>query len=270
MTCGRARRLLWPDCGARSTSLEIVEAQEHLASCDSCQEFVREIRAVADMIRATAPRVEAPAEARERLFTALARARAGSHTVSRRWAVPRRLAVAVAAILVVFGGLSLSGRLSRSGRSPDPITALAEDHMRARSDAGIASSDAAEVARWLAGQLDFAMHVPVLPDASIRGARLCHMDGRRGAVVEYQVGDKVVSYFVVPDGSGSVDEGRPSGFDRATRAGYHVVSWREPGLLHAMVGNLPESQLATLAKACVEQAQRAVAWLGGRVRSQEG
>jgi hypothetical protein len=36
-----------------------------------------------------------------------------------------------------------------------------------------------------------------------------------------------------------------------------------------MVGNLPESRLATLAKACVDQARRAVAWLRGRVDPQK-
>jgi len=79
------------------------------------------------------------------------------------------------------------------------------------------------------------------------------MDGRRGAVVEYRTATgEPVSYYVVP-----APEGRPlaAGTDlrRASRAGYHVVGWTEPGLLHALVANLPESRLVELARLCMKE-----------------
>jgi anti-sigma factor RsiW len=150
------------------------------------------------------------------------------------------------------------GRLTRDA-PVDPIAVLAEDHARAVGEARLASSRPSEVANWLARQVHFAMLVPILPGASLRGARISVLDGRRAAIVEYDVDGTALSYFVVPNESPSFDAGTPMRFEHTARMGYHVISWREPGLLHAMVGNLPEAQLMTFAKACVEQAGRDVA-----------
>jgi anti-sigma factor RsiW len=78
-------------------------------------------------------------------------------------------------------------------------------------------------------------------------------------VLEYDVDGTAMSYFVIPNEPRSPDARSPMRFDQTVRAGYQVVSWRDAGLLHAMVGILSPSQLVTLAKACVEQAGRAVA-----------
>jgi anti-sigma factor RsiW len=263
MTCGRARRLLWPGAGPRAASPDVIEAQQHLEACAACQQFVREMLALGDAINDAAVREPAPLDVRGRLFSAIARARTGAQPAPRRHVRAQWLAAAVV-LLVGLAGAITADRLLRDTPA-DPITAIAEDHAKALGEMHIASGDPAEITRWLAGQVHFAMHVPVFPDAKLRGARLCVMNGRRGAVVEYEVDGVVVSYFVVPDEAKLAGGGTPTRFDGTRRAGYHVVAWREPGLLHAMVGNLPESRLATFAKACVEQARRTVAWLRGRI-----
>jgi anti-sigma factor RsiW len=247
----------------------VIDAQEHLASCAACQQFVRDMRALGDAIREAAPREQAPAEVRGRLFAAVARARAGLQPSPRGRGRASWLAAAV--LLVALAGALTADRLRRDGPDAriDPISAIAEDHATALGETRIASADPAEVTRWLERQVHFAMHVPVLPGARLLGARLCVTDDRRGAAVEYEVNGVAVSYFVVPDGARDAHSAKPPRFDRTTRVGYHVVSWREPGLLHAMVGNLPASRLATLAEACVEQARRAVAWMGGRAYEHE-
>jgi anti-sigma factor RsiW len=112
------------------------------------------------------------------------------------------------------------------------------------------------VSRWVAQQLQRAVFVPTLPGAQLRGARLCVMDGRRGAVLEYDVAGVGLSYFVVPISTDTARGGVPLRFERALRGGFHLVAWREPGVLHVMVGGLPESRLATLARVCIEQAHR--------------
>ena len=75
MTCGRARRLLWPDGGPRSATAEIVAAREHASRCTLCQQFLGEMRRLSDRIREAVPRPEAPVDVRDRLFKAIARAR---------------------------------------------------------------------------------------------------------------------------------------------------------------------------------------------------
>ena len=255
MTCGRARRLLWPDGGPRPAAPEVIDAQEHVAGCTACHGFIAEMRAMGEVVRESAPRDQAPAEVRDRLFAALAHARTGAPPRRRRYA-GNRLLLAAAALLVILGATLLAGRLTRQSPA-DTIAALAEDHARAVGEAHIASRDPAEVATWLGGRVHFAMQVPVLPGASLRGARISVFDGRRSAVLEYDVEGTAMSYFVIPNET--LDSRSPMRFDQTARAGYQVVSWREPGLFHAMVGNLPASQLVSLAKACVEQAGRAVA-----------
>lgn len=258
-SCGHVRRLLWPDGGPRATSAELVAAQEHLAGCDACQLFVREMRSQADIVRAGALREAAPADARHRLFAAVARARAGEQLAPRRVVHVAWLVAAVATLAVLSGTLAVD-RLWRRG-SADPLAVLADDHARALGNARIVSSDPAAVSRWLSERVHFAMLVPSLPNARLIGARLRVEDGRRGAALRYTVNGVAVTYFVIPNSDDLPPRGTTGAlpFQRLTRAGYHVVAWREPGLLHAMVGSLSDSQLAALADACIKQARGTVA-----------
>ena len=250
--CGTARRILWPDGGPRPVTSEVVEAQEHLAECEACQRFVSDMRQLSDAIRAAAPRPHAPAELRERLYDALAHSREAPlwrQALSRR----RALRLAAAAIVLVVAVTWLSSPLWRYAASENAIAALAEDHMRALKGEGIASSDSATVATWLARRLSFAMHLPLFPESQLRGARLCLMDGRTGAAVEYRVDGQAVSYYVMPEPTAEGAE-RAQTFRYASHAGYRVVVWHEPGLMHALVASLPRARLAALARYCVERA----------------
>jgi anti-sigma factor RsiW len=266
--CGRTRRLLWPSGGPRVASPEVIDAQAHLEACPACQQFMRDMRALGDATRDVAPREYAPAEVRRRLFTAIARARTGAQDATSGRHRRVRWLAAAGLLLAGLAGALTADRLLRHA-STDPITAIVEDHAKTLGEFRIASGDPAEVTRWLAGQVHFAVYVPVLTGAELRGARLCVLDGRRGAVVEYDVDGVAVSYFVVPYGAQPAGDATPGRFDHTRRSGYQVVSWREPGLVHAMVGNLPESRLETFAKACVAQARRAVAWVRGRFDRQK-
>ncbi|MFN2432731.1 MAG: hypothetical protein ABR599_07940, partial [Gemmatimonadota bacterium] len=189
-------------------------------------------------------------------------ARPGPRRRAPRWVI------AASAVLALAGTFAVE-RFMRDAPA-DRLAVIVEDHARALSEAQLASADWVEVARWISRHVHFAMHVPVLPGARLLGARLCVVDGRRGAVVEYAVDGVVVSYFVIPDGAPPAEEVVPVGFHRTTLAGYEVVSWREPGLLHAMIGDLPEPHLARLAKICVEQARGLIARLDRAIQSEEG
>ncbi|MEW5916807.1 MAG: hypothetical protein AB1762_10390 [Gemmatimonadota bacterium] len=268
--CGSARRLLWPDGGPRAASTALIQAQEHLAQCEACQRFIGDMRVQCERVRALALRELAPAEVRRRLFTALARARAGGIAQPpARPMVPRAWLVAAIGLLVALGATLTLDYVTRHDRL-DPISALADDHARALGAARISSSEPAVVSRWLGTQVDFAVLVPALPDAMLLGARLRVADGRRGVAILYEVDGVALTYFVVPGGStahqSSPGTGEPQ-LARLTRAGYRVVAWREPGLLHAMVGSLSETQLATLAHACIKQARGSVASLIDGFRS---
>jgi hypothetical protein len=247
MPCGEARRLLWPDAGPRAVTAEIEAAEVHLAGCEECRAFLEEMRRLARLTHDLAPRPLAPRAVRDRLFKAVAGARTGSsasrHPDVGRWAALAALTALAAGLIVVWG--------SRRGDGPDPIAGFAEDHMRATRGEGIVSGDSAVVARWLASRVPFAMDVPQLPNLELRGARLCIMEGRRCGVVEYSAEGRSVSYFVVPAWSGPATLPRQGEVRLISRDGYHVAAWGEPGLVHALVGDLPEATLVQLARLCM-------------------
>jgi anti-sigma factor RsiW len=105
----------------------------------------------------------------------------------------------------------------------------------------------------LAARLAFAIDVPDLPSLTLQGARLCIMKGQRGGVVEYSAAGRSVSYFVVPDWHSPATPPVPGELHLAAREGYHIVAWREPGLVHALVGDLAEARLVELARLCMSK-----------------
>ncbi len=206
---------------------------------------MEDMRRVAGLTHDLAPRPHAPRGVRNRLFEAVARAPTGS-TRARRpvlaaWAATGAMIALATGLALVWG---------RHAATPDPIVGFAEDHMRATRGEGIVSRDSAVVANWLASRLPFAMDVPSLPNLELRGARLCFMDGRRGGVVEYSANGRSVSYFVVPSGP-AAEPPRRGQLRLASHEGYYVAAWQEPGLVHALVGALPETTLAELARRCM-------------------
>lgn len=250
--CGRTRRLLWPNNGPQAMTREVVEAQRHVETCAECAEFFDEMRAMRDGIRRAVPRTVAPLEVRDRLFKTISQARTRSARRSLRR--PRLVAAgAVVAVLLLLVGTREFAR--NNNRSPQSalIPILAEEHARALGEEGIKSSDANEISRWLNGRISFAIHVPVFAEASLRGARVLEIEKRRGALVEYALGGDLVSYFVFADYP-TPSTGPPLDLKESIWDGYRVVSWTEPGVLHAFVGNVPRSKLRMLARKCIEQA----------------
>ena len=252
--CGRARRELWPDSGPKRTTPEVVEAQAHVAGCSSCTAFFDEMRRLSDDVRSSVPRTIAPLEVRNRLFKAISFARIRRPPRAR----PTGSLIAIGAIgaiaatmLLITGVREFSGNATSAASSLVP--ALAEEHARAVGEPGIRSSDPSEISQWLKGRLSFAIRVPVFAEASLTGARVIELGKRRGVLVEYAMDDDAVSYFVVAASPSLRAPPRP-GLQKTVWDGYHVVSWAEPGLLHAFVGNVSEPALTLLARKCIEQA----------------
>jgi anti-sigma factor RsiW len=252
--CGKARRSLWPDAGPRPASAHVLAAQQHLASCAACQQFIRDMTTIRELVgRTDGAQVQAPAQVRERLFMAIARARAGT-PMRARLRVPSWLAAA-AVLLVAIGGALTADRWRHSDRI-DLLAVIARDHSVATGETRLASGNRAEITRWVERQAHIAIYVPTLPGARLLGARLHVRDGHYGAVVEYEINGIAVSYFVVPEPMRSSGSSQVGSFMHVRRSGYQIVSWSDGEMLHAMVANLPESRLELFARACVEQALR--------------
>jgi len=257
-TCGEARRLLWPDAGPRRVSEQVHRAQVHVSRCPACRQFLDDMRAMAARIGHAAPRIEAPLEVRDRLFKAVARARTmQSDQAPRRpwrwWAVAGLAASAALALAV-----GLTSRRSVATAGVHDIAVFAQDHRRAEKGDGIASADSLVVVRWLAARVPIALQVPQFPGATLKGARLSDLGDLRAAVVEYDLGGRTLSYYVLPGGvlNGQAGVRAPDStppLHYAERDGYRVAAWQDAGLTHALVADLPEATLADLAHYCMHQ-----------------
>src|SRR6266851_548738 len=190
MPCGSARRCLWPESGPWAVTPELRAAQAHLLACRACQQFLRDMRYMAEQLRALAPSPPAPAAVRARVARTLAQARVPDALPStpprrRRW---WGVAVAVCALGLGVGGWWAHHRPSESS-GQSSLRAVAEDHIRALHEDRILTSDPATVARWMGQRVAFAIHVPVLPGAILTGGRLCLLHEQRGMVLWYRVDD---------------------------------------------------------------------------------
>lgn len=252
MTCGRARRLLWPETGPREATAEVVEAREHVRGCEPCRRFFEDMQRIGERLRAAAPRHHAPVEVRDRLFKAIARARTGASAFRVETPSRRRVGLALVVAVLLAGTWLGYVAMHRTVAPPsDAFGAIVEDHLRSQTSHGIVAGDSLEVAQWLGDRLPFAVQVPIFPEAQLRGARTLLVDRQLGAVVEYAINGQSLSYYVLPA------RGHPAAPPRAirltARSGYHVATWEDAGLTHALVAGLPEPKLLALAQYCIHQ-----------------
>ena len=243
---------------------DLAQAHDHVEDCLSCQAFLADMTTMHRQLHDAAPQVAAPIEVRNRLYASIARARTatpppvGATHASPNPGHSRGLntrAWSFAAAAVVLAAAASWAVLDARRSGGDTFADLAHEHSLALGGGGIASADADSVSNWLSSRVPFAARVPSFENAKLEGAHLCMSQCRQGVVMEYQVGAGMVSYYVMPadvaeDEMTALDE-----LDTAARSGYRIASWREPGLLHVMVGNVPESVITGLAVSCRKQFQ---------------
>jgi anti-sigma factor RsiW len=246
-SCGHARRFLWPDAGPRPADEDTLAARRHADTCSECRTFFAQMQAAKTAVRASVASDVTPIELREEIYARLAEARQVRR--SRRWSGP--LLAAAVAVVLLLGAMLLFRPDSPTGSL---VSVIAAEHAKAVGGDRVSSSDRSEIERWLAARVAFAVHVPVFTGARLTGARICLTEEGRGAVVEYAVGDRSLSYFVLPSPSDAPPT--RAGLTHAAESGYRIVVWRDTGLVHALVGALSHEQLDRLAKECIEQALR--------------
>lgn len=257
MDCKEVRRTLFPTDALRVDDDAVAEAIEHAETCPDCSAFLEEDRRMARLIRERVARVRAPRELRERLFTTLARERAGRYPGTRPRLTRSRWAVAAAALLAV--GLS-AGALSvwMSERAQEPergASAFVEDYLRrVVEQETLQSADRREIGVFFARELGIQMEPPDVPPFEVRRALICMLNGRRGGVVEYHLDGRQISYYTVPVGERPAWVGEGLDLDLVeaplpgsgrfdASSGVAVATWRDAEHYHALVGNLSTAEL---------------------------
>lgn len=243
--CGTARRVLLDRSAVRQLDERRLSAERHAEECSRCRSFISESEAIAALLK-EALSVSPPDAVKERLFDAVAAARTRAPATRR---IPY-LAAAVTAAAI--GGLLFGYSLTSRPDSGTFIASIVSDHAIAASDDRIESGDAVEIEAWLAARVAHAVMVPALAGGRVVGARICVTPEGRGAVVEYEIDGRRVSYFILvaPSESRADDVVRVGGIK-----GYSIAHWTDRGLVHAFVGALPSARVKELAKECIHQAQ---------------
>ena len=213
------------------------------------------LRSLSQSLRAGADYHAAPAGLRERiakqraalpLGTAKPPGRRLRERVAR-WFPWQALVPSLA--LAAVAAVAIDVVLLRTGDAQRQQEELVASHVRATlSQRGIdvASSDRHTVKPWFATQLDFSppVHELDLPDSVLLGGRVDYVQGRRVAVLVYQVRKHKVDLYLWPA------EGRDTGVEVQDVRGIKVAQWRQAGLAHRVVTDMSGPELDAVIAAC--------------------
>lgn len=244
--CDEIRELLWPMDRPR----EVVEGEEealaHLEDCGECRAFFERDALISEVLRVEGVSARAPVDVRERVFDALARERAlvpQPYRAGRRGIAVRALPWAATAVAAV-GGLALG--LSRSGPGVD--VAYAQDFLsRAVEADAVEMPDIQAVSALFMSELGVPVTPVVLREAPMSRAMICLIDGRRAAMVEYEMNGYTLAHYRVP-----LDEGRssrPKTPGLSEEGGVCVYRWSDGRFQHALVSDMPGDRLQAIAEA---------------------
>ena len=133
------------------------------------------------------------------------------------------------------------------------VTVLVDDHAGNETHpVEIASSDGQAVQNWFRERVDFTFRLPPTSDPLLLGGRLCHLQGRRAALIFYRYPQSRVSLFILDGSDLKLPEDQLIGIDSKrcwleAKRGYNVVLWKERGLLYSLVSEAPSADLLQLA-----------------------
>lgn len=238
MACENNALLLHAYADGALDLVRSLEIENHLKTCASCAQELREQNILREGIRSTNLYYRAPEALRARIIASESTVRAGQsgtevsilRTVKRR-PILEWLAVA-AAILIALGlGIRfIPGILS--ARQGDLVAEeLVASHIRSLQPGhlmDVVSTDQHTVKPWFDGKIDFAPPVRDLAQQGypLIGGRLDYVGGRDVAALVYQLRKHYINVFIWPD-EGKRGGNRP---DFVTKQGYNVACMSSSGM----------------------------------------
>ncbi|HXC63045.1 MAG TPA: zf-HC2 domain-containing protein, partial [bacterium] len=247
MNCREARPMIeaWVDHELAPRDLENLAL--HLRSCQDCAALATQHASFVKGLREHLPRSPLPEETRTR---ALQRLRAAAATQTRP--VWRRGALAGASAGLALGLALALFWLNPSAATADWTQYFRDEHQAHGAELQERSQDPAVVAAWLRDQLGHPVHVPVMPDAPLQGARISVLRGQKLGLLVYAAGGMPLSLFVgapsllCPRGTGKA----PDQLYSQAGQGCSVVAWEHKGHFHVAVAQLALAKLQALAREC--------------------
>src|SRR5258708_32751246 len=156
------------------------DARLHFADCGDCQKYLHEQERLRIEYGRVAERERAPESLRQSVMQISRQRSRVEPPHTRRW-----LALTAAIALLFATGTTLLRYYL--GRTPTPER-LAQDFINDHLNylpgrEQIISSSSQRVEGWFQGRVEFPVHVPEFPVASLQNARICDLSGRKAALL---------------------------------------------------------------------------------------
>lgn len=250
--CEQALESLWPlgEPGGPDSPELAAEARRHLEECIPCQEFLRRDATLQRRLRDLRLARGAdryPDHARTALLAQLTGGDPAVRPIesarSRRFPAWLEAAVGTAAAVVLLaGGLMVS----RSAHPAVSDGAFARDYQLAALPELVSTElTSSQVADFYDRQFGGRMQPARLLDAPVRRVAVCDVEGRRGAMVEYEIDGARLVYYQLPlEGIEGTDK------LRTTREGsLNMARWGDGESEHVIVSEMPTERLEDIALA---------------------
>jgi mycothiol system anti-sigma-R factor len=251
------------------------EFEAHLNDCPSCRELFEQERMLLELVRASQPLYQAPAETRariEQLIDSIPEQVTAPHKLRRRiqqsfshGSTPifhlspiRLLSVAIILLTFTLAGIWVMKMISESPRIPPPsaIAMMAvETHMRrlrGQLPLEIISESPSMISDWFSGKVSFSLKLPNYQESSgqeklyrLEGARLVAFNNDYAAYIAYKMKQSPITLVVTANsvampsgGEEIVSKGLKFHYDSIN--GLKVITWSDRGLTYALVSELEE------------------------------
>jgi len=247
MLCRDSKKVLGALVDNEIDLMQSVAVEEHLAMCADCSAFMKDQRAVKDLLQNGNFRFTAPPGFREEMLKTLQpppvtkKLRPWSSISIPVWRATAAAAIvilSVALIALLYNESSVNKMAAQNEVVDNHIRSLLMNHL-----ADVASTDQHTVKPWFNGKLGFAPKVVDFSDKGfpLVGGRLDYMDGQTVAALIYQHRQHVINVFTYPH-SGTVTP-------RASeQRGYRIIHWADSGMEFWLVSDLNPSELQQFAE----------------------
>ncbi|MBO0798402.1 MAG: zf-HC2 domain-containing protein [Blastocatellia bacterium] len=249
------------------------EFEAHLNDCPSCHELFEQERMLLEVVRASQPLYQAPAEMRARLERIIEQTPEqinAPHNLRRRiqdalspapifQLSPMRLsALAILLLAIALGALWAFriGSMTPGFPRPSDIALMAvETHLRrlrGQLPLEIISESPVQISDWFSGKVSFSLKLPNYQESSgqeklyrLEGARLVAFNNDYAAYIAYRMRQSPITLVVTANSVAT-----PSGGEEIVSKGvkFHynsinglkVITWTDRGLTYALVSDLEE------------------------------
>ena len=236
---------------------EITEAEDHVTGCQVCQQYLQFNNRFQQLLQKKFLNTATPSSVRENLLDTLASIENESPKSMRVMRSRKWIIWAAVFTIFIIGSVPFAIRMFHQNDSTAQqlVSMLIQDHIEIQlgeNPVDLQTSDKEQLRQWFAKRVDFAVDIPVIQTAILRGGRLCYLLKKRVAFIVFDKAHTPISAYIL-NGEGinlsSLDQITSSN-GRTTylgsESGYNAILWKSNGLIYAFVSSMRFDELEQL------------------------